>query len=204
MTRGPSVPPHRWSFTLTEEQRHELGARLRKIVQPGMIDSAIYAIDFAAGFAERSDPSWSRRNAAATHKHMAAVAEAASRLLSLLRLERSDGQDSRPLVRTAVIDWPSFERTLGRVAAAAREEARSVEPVKGAGRPHDHWRDVLVRIVASIYPPGAPRGARSHLTGTVALVLRWIGRPVRDAKDVVRDGLCRCPEPPYIVTPTRR
>lgn len=185
------MTPARW--ILTEQQAQDLAEHLGEILSGEARESAVVAIDFAAAYcATGVTPRTWRRMGDEKRVHMAAVEESANKLRGLL------AQDW-PQPGTVDVDWPALKATLGTVADAARAEAATF-PRAGRGRPPDEWRDGLVSVIWSIYPPGAAKKAiGSHFETTVEMVFAILGREVEAVHGVVIAALRRQPAPPFRV-----
>ena len=181
-------------MNLSPEQVNELTEHLGEVLLDATErDAAVTAIDSAADLGEPVTPSdwkWIRDG---SHAHAAKVASRATQLRELLRSELPTGAFSS----LADLDWSRIDTDLGRVIEAATAEAEGSARQKGAGRPPDEFRDELIAVIYSAYPPGEGTKSRgSHFERTVEMVLGYIGREVEDVHGLIVKALRRRPEHP--------
>jgi len=175
---------------LTAEQAADLSAHLSEVLAGDELERAVWAIDFAAADADSAvTPGEWKRSKDATHEHMSKVAAAADALGCLLH-------EGRPMWKTAGLDWDLFGAALATIAESAQAEATMHRSAPGAGRPPDEWRDKLIAVICSVYPPGA---ALAQVEATVELVLGFLGRDVQDVHGLVAKSLRRRPNAPFVV-----
>jgi len=187
----------RWWF-LTDEDAADLAEHLGAVIPARALPTAMLTIDMGCAEAQSSrtaSPGEWQRQRRISHRHFAAIANHAAVLRDLLRTER-------PLHNTAVVEWPAFDAALDVLIRSARVHAETNQPKSGRGRLPVEWRDRLVSLIYSVYPPGAAtKTENSHFEDTVDRVLALLDAAVEDVHSVVLDALRRCPDAPYVVSP---
>ena len=180
----------------SEQQQEDVRVHLSELLGGDELKDALAAIDFACAYAEvemlKSPGEW--------REHFDAKAWHFSRMLTFARNLRSSLRTEPPLWNTANLDWEKFDSALDQVIDSAQEHSRTEERPTRRGRPPEGWRDRLISVVHSIYPPGtAKKRVGSHFEDTVEILLGLLGREVEDVHTVILDALRRRPDPPYTV-----
>lgn len=197
---------------LEPDPRRDLRAHLASAIDPEQLDAAILAIDLVCWMAkqeidgaERLAQLPQKKRAAAYRRHERArwrqlhVRHHATELAAAA-LKRAL-KNERPLVGTVGVDWKSFDEQLLIIEASARAEAEICERLQRTGRGQRMpWRDKLIALVFSLYPPDAATlrsASRAHFVRTVTQVLFLLDHHVDNVRTVIADALRRHPEPPF-------
>jgi hypothetical protein len=192
--KGRSAPLLIPEGGLTDTQRAQLAAHLARALDSSEADRLLFAIDHWWSYGPRTATDDAVASRVEWEQHMRRVANVARELAEALEM-------GRPAWNTAGIDWPMFDRALARIRSSAEAEAPERRSPRGA--PPVKWRDDLIALVHSHYPPTKLTVSwSSHFERTIALLLGYLGSDVEDLHKQVRRVLARQPHPPFVVVET--
>jgi hypothetical protein len=192
-------PPLSPPAPLDPDLEASLRAHLTPVLTPAQLGSAIWALRLWLPVSEHEalHRAALRSEREAERAHFATMASQVETLQALLRRQR-------PLIATSGIEWAALDQALALLADSARQHSLTHQPPNRPGAPAHEWRDSLIALVWSFYPPAArTEGGRlsPHLIDTVRQLLDALDRPVENLPEVMRAALKRCPDPPFTIGP---
>ena len=176
---------------LTAEQTDELEEHLGEILAGDTLRRAVFAIDYAGAFlVGQSAENWQESKTRRREELLSAAKKADDLLDSLAR--------SRPPL--TFLEPTLLMGQLQALAVAARVEAMAFAG-GGRGRPPDEWRDRLVSVIFSVYPPGeAKKTPGSHFEHTVEIALAYLDQDRQNVHGLILRALRRQPLAPFQVS----